>query len=233
MMKANSLGWTIGKHLAIAVAVTLGMLAPVLPLQGFGIPHLALIVQGLPTTLLIVLTAVEPAAESRRYRWGIVAALVLSQVGGYQLGRGLFVPGVLGFLAANIAYLTAFTSGVRFAKRIAPFAILGLCGGTVLATVWTKIPGDYLLPVCLYTVAIISVPAQAIARGLIMRRTGAAAAAVGATLLLISDSAIAIDRFYAGFWWAGIFIMATYFAGQWLIAASVGRAGRGSAEAAA
>jgi uncharacterized membrane protein YhhN len=224
MMKANSPAWRISKHFLIAVAVTLGMLAPRLPLDAIGIPHLVLILQGLPTTVLIVLVAVEPAVEAKRYRWGIVAAFVFSQIGGYLLGRGLFVSGVLGFLIANIAYLTALTTGVRFGQRLVPFAVLGLCGGTVLALAWSKIPSSHIVPVCLYAMAIVSVPAQAIARGLVLRTTGATMAAVGTTLLLISDSAIAIERFYAGFWWAGIFIMATYFAGQWLIATSVGQA---------
>ena len=155
-MKANSPAWQIGKHLLIAIAVTLGMLAPRLPLDAIGIPHLVLLVQGLPTTVLIVLVAVEPVVELSRYRWGIVAALVFSQIGGYLLGRGLFVSGVLGFLVANIAYLTALTTGVRFGQRLAPFAVLGLCGGTILALAWSKIPSSHIIPVCLYAMAIVS-----------------------------------------------------------------------------
>jgi uncharacterized membrane protein YhhN len=220
-MRQRSLHWLIAKQCLIVVAVVFGLIAPVCRFHGMP----ALIAQGIPTTALIVLTVIEPAAESRRYRWGIVLALVFSQISGYLLGRGQFVPGVLGFLAANIAYLTAFTTGVRFAQRVAPFVILGLAGGAVLALAWARIPGSHILPVCLYAATIVSMPAQAIARSFVIRRAGALAAAVGATLLLISDSAIAIDGFYAEFRWAGPFIMTTYFVGQWLIAESVGRTG--------
>jgi uncharacterized membrane protein YhhN len=221
-MKHNSLRWLIVSQFAIATAVALGMVAPFSPLREM--PLLMLAVQGLPTALLIVLVAIDPAVESRRYRWGIVLAFVFSQLGGYLLGRGQFVPGVLGYLAANIAYLTAFTTGVRFAKRVIPFVVLGLCGATVLALAWPHIPSNHVIPVCLYAAAIVSVPAQAIGRSLVTRRIGAVAAALGTTLLLISDSAIAVDRFYVPFTGADLFIMSTYFAGQWLIATSVGRA---------
>lgn len=222
-MRIASLPWLVVAQVVVLVSVILGLLAPFIRLGD--LPWLSLATQGLPTTVLIVLVAIHPAVELRRYRWGIVVAFVFSQIGGYLLGRGQFVPGVLGFLAANIAYLTAFTTSVRFAKRVIPFVILGLCGATVLALAWRQIPGDQIIPVCLYATAIVSVPAQAITRSLVIRQPGTVLAAVGTTLLLISDSAIAVERFHTPFYGAYLFIMATYFAGQWLIATSVGRAG--------
>lgn len=226
-MKITSRPWLAIAQVVVLVSIILGLIA-IAPFSPFReSPWLMLATQGLPTTVLIVLVAFHPAAESRRYRWSIVVAFVFSQIGGYLLGRSQFVPGVLGFLAANIAYLTAFTTGVRFAKRVIPFAVLGLGGGTVLALAWQQIPGGQIIPVCLYAAAIVSVPAQAITRSLVTRQPGTALAAVGATLLLISDSAIAIERFHTPFYGAGLFIMATYFVGQWLIATSVGRVERG------
>jgi uncharacterized membrane protein YhhN len=219
-VKAQLRCWPIVVQLVIACTVGLALAAPFSPSLA------TLWVLGLPTAALIVLAAVNPAAESPRYRWGIVVALVFSQLGGWLLGRGQFVPGVLGYLAANLAYLTALTTGVRLAKRIAPFLVLGLYGGVILALGWRKIPPEHIVPVCLYAVSIVSVPAQAIGRAMTVPRLATCAAALGATLLLISDSAIAVERFYEGFRGAGLFIMATYFAGQWLIVQSVGRAGR-------
>lgn len=221
-MKAESLRWLIAKQFAIAIAVILGVVALISPLRES--PWLMLVTQSLPTTLLIVLVAIDPAVESRRYRWEIVVAFAFSQLGGYFLGRGQFIPGVLGFLAANIAYLVAFTAGVRFAKRVIPFVVLGLGGATVMALAWRQIPSSHIVPVCFYAAAIVAVPAQAIGRSLVTRRLGAVAAAVGATLLLISDSGIAVNWFYKPFYGADAFIMATYFGGQWLIANSIGRA---------
>lgn len=209
----------------IAVTVGLGLVA--LCSRPSGMPWFFPTTQALPTLVMLVLVAASPAGVSRRYRWAIVAAFGLSLVGGYFLSLpDHFVAGVFGFLAANVAYLTAFTTDVRFAKRVVPFVILGLGGATVLALAWPQIPRDYVVPVCLYAAAIVSAPAQAITRSLVTRQPGTALAAVGATLLLVSDSAIAIERFCTPFNGAGLFIMATYFGGQWLIAASVDRAHR-------
>jgi uncharacterized membrane protein YhhN len=207
------------RQILIASAVAVGLLAPAL---GHGSREFRLCLQGVPTVLLMILAATHPNTESRRYRWGIVVALGFSLVGGVYLDIGQFVKGVFGFLAANIAYLTAFTVDVRFGKRLTPFAILGLGGATILVLGWQKIPAAHVVPVCLYAVAIISVPAQAIARSLIVRRAGTVVGAVGATLLLISDSAIGIHIFYSDFPGADLFIMSTYFVGQWLTGSSVG-----------
>lgn len=209
----------------IVIAATVGLALLALRHRPSGMPWFLPATQGLPTLVMLVFAAMRPADVSRRYRWAIVAALGLSLVGGYFLSLSdHFVAGVFGFLAANVAYLTAFTTDVRFAKRMVPFAILGLGGATVLALVWPQIPRDYVVPVCLYAAAIVSVPAQAIGRYLVARQSGTVLAAIGATSLLVSDSAIAIERFYAPFQGAGLFIMATYFGGQWLIATSVSRA---------
>ena len=53
---------------------------------------------------------------------------------------------------------------------------------------------------------------------------GAAAAAVGATSLLISDSTIGILRYFHDFTGGPLFVMTTYFVGQWLIASGQGGA---------
>jgi uncharacterized membrane protein YhhN len=223
MMQAESLRWTFVRQFVIAAAMAIGLATPYTSWRHA--PWSMLISQGLPTMVLIVAVAMAGASESRRYRWSLIVAFVFSQIGGYLLGCGQFVPGVFGFLAANIAYLTAFTTGVRLAKRAAPFLVLGLGGASVLALAWRQIPSAHVIPVCLYAVAIVSVPAQAIARSMVVRNLGTIAAAVGATLLLISDSGIAVNIFYKPYYGAHLFIMSTYFAGQWLIASSVGRSG--------
>jgi alkenylglycerophosphocholine hydrolase len=228
-MKSKSSRRWIAAQIVIAATVALGMSAPYTQLRATW--WLLLGAQGLPTTVLLAWVASCPTSESRRYRWGIVVAFVFSQIGGFLLGvPGHFVAGVLGYLGANIAYLTAFTTGVRLARRIFPFAILGLLAAVVLTLAWPRIPDGHRLAVVLYAVTIVSVPAQAITRGLVTRRAGAVAAALGAPLLLISDSAIAIDRFYDSFAGADVFIMSTYFIGQWLIASSVGWDGNDSGQ---
>ena len=221
-MKKESSRRLIVVQIIIAVVVLLALAASYTQLRANR--WLLLSVQGLPTFVLLAWVAMRPVNESPRYRWGIVTAFFFSQIGGGLLGvPGYFVEGVFGYLLANLAYVTAFTSGVRFARHPLPFVILGLVPATVLTLTWSNIPDVQRLPVIFYAATLVSASAQAITRSLDVRKIGAVTAAIGMPLLLISDSAIAINRFYESFWGADLLIMATYFIGQWLIALSVGQ----------
>ncbi len=210
------------RHTMIAAVVATTLAVPYVSPCGNRV--MQLVVQAAPTVLLMIVAATARSAESRRYRWSIFTALAFSLVGGYYLDVGEFVKGVLGFFLANVAYLTAFTTGVRFAKRLWPFTVLGCTTAAVLAVCWKNIPVQHVVPVCFYSLAITSVAAQAITRSLSVGGVGAAAAAVGATSLLISDSTIGILRYFHDFTGGPLFVMTTYFVGQWLIASGQGGA---------
>jgi len=181
---------------------------------------LFLITQVLPTASAVVLAAIGPTAESPRYRWSIVAALAISFAAGVAMGLN-FLAGVCVFFLANMAYLAAFTTEAGPAQRILPFAVYAICGGSVLAIASRRIPGGEAIPIVIYGLSIISVPSQAVVRYLVTRRSLAILAAVGTTLLFTSDSAIGLEKYYSGFPGSHLFIMTTYFIGQWLIAMSV------------
>jgi uncharacterized membrane protein YhhN len=182
---------------------------------------LQFILSGSPTILLLVLVIACRSNALPRYRWSIVVALGLSEVAHSLLGKGLFVPGVIVFMTANIAYLVAFTTEASFAKHKAPFACFGIFCSLILAVVVWKFPVDYLIPVLLYCVSIVSVPSQAFVRNMVIQQESTLWAVVGSMLLLISDAAIPIDMFFGKGPWLGQFVMFTYFGGQWLIVASV------------
>ena len=57
-------------------------------------------------------------------------------------------------------------------------------------------------------------------------------AAAGTTLFVVSDAALAINRFAAPYPWSSLVILATYWMAQWAIASSV-RAGASETAAAA
>ena len=182
-----------------------------------------LLIQALPTLILAALAAFYPSTESPRYRWAVVAALGFSLVGGYFLAlpKQQFFWGVVGFFFANVCYVTAFSTGVRIAKRAVPFVVMGLAGGSILVMAWPLIPMHLKLPVLLYGISLISNSAQAITRAMVLRQVGTVLAAVGAVSLLISDSCIAVHEFHSPFSHAGLAIALTYFAGQWLIVTSI------------
>lgn len=204
----------------IAAAIVIGLLAVSFRSHCPAVLYPAL--HTFPTVVLCVVTAILPSDESPRYRRAVIAALAISCVADVVLGLH-FPTGIVIFLTACCAYLVAFTSEVRFARRWGPFIWYGLIGGVVLAMIWRHLPKYLLIPVTLYCLAIIAVPAQAVVRRLVTRRPYASLAAIGATLLFISDSALGIRKFCADFSGSHFLVMSTYYAGQWLIAMSVYR----------
>src|SRR5258708_3354306 len=70
----------------------------------------------LTTGLILLLALIASGPELARYQWAIVTSLAFSLAGDVflMLPGDLFLAGLLSFLVAHIAYLVAFTSGVRF-----------------------------------------------------------------------------------------------------------------------
>lgn len=187
---------------------------------GFGPLWVKLLIS-IPTLLLLAVVACCPSDEGPRYRWSIATAFVFSQIGAFLLEMQLFVPGVLVYLVANIAYLVAFTTDARLVRRFLPFLAFGLIGGSVLLMIWGKIPAAHRIPLFLYGMAIISVPAQATTRLLVVGRQVLIWAVIGTALLLFSDITIGIQRYCGRALWQGPFIMITYYIGQWCITMSM------------
>jgi uncharacterized membrane protein YhhN len=211
-------------HMAMALAVALTL---VLYATRYHRPlgvWAAVFVEGLPTLVILAIATYWAAVDTSRYRTAVAAAFACSLLGSYFMAmpkQQWFLPGVGAFFCANLCYIAAFTSGVRFAARAAPFVVVGLPAAVVMIVAWPHIPGGMKLPLLVYAISIVSVSAQAITRGLVVRRRVLALAAVGATLLLISDSLIAVSLFSMKLPMASLLIGSTYFIGQWLIAASV------------
>jgi len=178
-----------------------------------------------PLTVLFI-TAIAflmPGEASERYRIAVLVGLACSIAGDVflMLPRDRFLPGVVSFLLAHLAYLVAFTAGVRFGAaplRLLPFAALGI---TMLALLWPRL-GSMRLPVVVYLVVIVMMAWQATSRAVVLESRGALLAAIGATLFVISDSALALNRFHRPFPAAQAVILPTYYAAQVLIAWSIG-----------
>jgi len=180
------------------------------------------VIPAAPTLAAMTLAGCAVDASSR-YRRAILAALACSLVGGYflALSKAFFLAGVAGFLAANLCYLTALCSDVGLAERRWPFAVMGLIVIVVLAFAWPNISAAHQVPLTLYAASMAAINAQAIVRCLVGRRGGDLLAALGAALLLASDSLIAVHSYVASVPLYGIWMFSTYFLGQWLLAASV------------
>jgi len=132
----------------------------------------------------------------------------------------LFVPGLGCFLLGHVMYLLVFflTPGGNFILRkgsifLAPVLLYG-----VLLVCWLYDGlGDMKLPVIAYAVVILTMLAGAINRKEKVNSISYILVLAGAILFVLSDSAIAINKFGHNFTGSSIVVMTTYLAAQYLI----------------
>jgi uncharacterized membrane protein YhhN len=184
--------------------------------------------QGFPNTASTTMLLLGGAAGANRgvpsrYRWSIVAGLGCSALGDafLMLPGDYFVAGLGSFLAAHVCYLWAFTGDSRLAGRIMPFVVWGIWGIVLVSWLWPGVTRSLRIPVVLYAAALSAMAAQAATRAASRCDAAAIVAAVGAGLFVVSDSALAFQRFCHPLEWGGILVLGTYFAAQGGIALSV------------
>jgi uncharacterized membrane protein YhhN len=157
------------------------------------------------------------ARGSAPLRRPVALGLVLSALGDVQLELGRFLPGLVSFLAAHVAYLWAFMAAERRPAllRLVPFFLWGALALHLLRPGL----GTMFLPVAVYIAVICTMMWRAAAR---VGPGGHAAllGLAGALAFGASDTLIAFDRFHAPIPEAGWLIMALYWLGQSGIAAS-------------
>jgi alkenylglycerophosphocholine/alkenylglycerophosphoethanolamine hydrolase len=191
--------------------------AVVLYLGGFGTGPARLALKPVP---VIALAAwVSPRNRTLLGRL-VTAGLLLSALGDVLLEAGRFLPGLVAFLAAHVAYLVAFVSDERRLRlaRLLPFAAWTagafglLCPGL----------GEMTVPVALYIGVITLMMWRASARlgsptvSPIAARLGLA----GAIAFGASDTLLAFDRFLQPISGVHFAILALYWLAQCGIAAS-------------
>ena len=104
-----------------------------------GLPALAWIFKPL-TTALIIAHAWGRGRQAPEVRRWVLAGLVLSLLGDVALlwpAEG-FLPGLVSFLLAHLAYLRAFTRVARVAAWWPPFAAYAAVSGGILAFITLK-----------------------------------------------------------------------------------------------
>jgi uncharacterized membrane protein YhhN len=185
-----------------------------------GVPLLLFVFKPL-TTVLVMLIAWRRTGPMRPW---VLAGLAASLGGDVALlwpDRG-FVPGLLAFLVAHLCYLVAFTREAPFVRAApAAFALYGVVAATLLAVLWPGVPAPLRVPVLAYVVCLAGMAAQAAARAHALRAPLAWRAAWGGGLFVASDALLAFDRFNAPLPAASLLVLATYWAAQGCIAASL------------
>lgn len=178
------------------------------------------------TALLIAWAWPRGEADGARRTW-IRTGLVLSWVGDVALlwPQQGFVPGLVSFLLAHLAYIVAFTRTARLGARLVPFLVYAALSAGLLAILWPGVPATLRLPVLAYVAALACMAAQSAASAGVARGTPAGRwamrAAVGGALFLASDATLAWNRFLEPVPAAGFWILVTYWLAQTAIAASL------------
>lgn len=155
-------------------------------------------------------------------RW-VLAGLWLSLAGDVALlwPKQGFLPGLVSFLLAHLAYLAAFTRRARLAAWWPAFAAYALVAGGILWRLWSGVPQALQGPVLAYVVCLAAMAAQA---AVLWRRADprdagrGAVLAIGGALFVASDALLATNRFAGPLPLANLWILATYWAAQWCIA---------------
>ena len=149
----------------------------------------------------------------------MVLALGLSLAGDvFLMLDGLFIPGLVSFLGAHLAYIALFRQGVPwFAHRGALVATLAV-GAAMYALLWAGgLPAALRGPVAAYVLVIALMAAQALGRARVLGTSAARMVAVGACFFMVSDSLLATSRFVQPLPMAQFWVLSTYYAAQVLI----------------
>lgn len=176
------------------------------------------------TTVLIVAMAWGRGRTTPQARRWVLAGLGFSLSGDIALmwPQQGFLPGLVAFALAHGCYLVAFTRSVRFAARPLAFVAYALVAGGVLWQLWPSVPGALRSPVAIYVIALAAMAAQAAVVWRVARGTADEASArrlaLGGALFLCSDALLAVNKFASPLPAANLWILATYWAAQWLIA---------------
>jgi uncharacterized membrane protein YhhN len=171
------------------------------------------------TTVLVIGLAWARGQETPLLRCWVLVGLVFSLIGDVCLmwPKQGFLPGLVSFLLAHLAYLAAFTRTVRFAARPLVFVGYGVVALAILSLLWPGVPGALRGPVMAYVVCLACMAAQAavvwrsgLARGGLLAASGA--------LFMTSDALLATNKFAAALPLSSLWILGTYWAAQWCIA---------------
>lgn len=189
-----------------------------------------------PLTTLLLIAWAWPRGVGTPARAWLRAGLVLSLGGDIALlwpGPG-FLPGLVCFLLAHLAYSLAF---IRSGARLWwPAAVgYGAIALAVLLGLWPGIGPALRGPVVAYVLALAGMATLAAGRWWQVRGDAvvvplAGRAALGAALFLLSDATLAVNKFAGPVPLSGLWILLSYWWAQGLIAASLAPPTLGSSD---
>ncbi len=170
-------------------------------------------------TLVVIAHAWPRGRDAPGVRRWVLVGLVFSLGGDVALlwPQQGFLPGLVSFLLAHLAYLVAFTRVQRLAAWPLAFVAYALVAGFILWRLWPGVPAALQIPVVAYVLCLAAMAAQAA----VLWRRGAergALLALGGALFVASDALLATNKFAGPLPLASLWILGTYWSAQWCIA---------------
>lgn len=177
-----------------------------------------------PATMLLVIGMLLTELKiTDHYGQIILSGMLLSLAGDIflMLRAKYFLAGLFCFLAAHLAYLSAFL-WQGYTPSAAPIFLLGIIALSFY--IWIR-PSlmNLKFPVIVYMVVLAVMAATAFSGSMTEKSPASFCAAAGAALFVFSDICLAVRQFRCAYAWSPALIMAPYFAAQTLIAFSVFR----------
>ncbi|MBI3102946.1 MAG: lysoplasmalogenase [Burkholderiales bacterium] len=177
-----------------------------------------------PLAMVIAIVLVAASAYSASARgpfdskpWWLLGAALAGSLAGdaFLMVEGFFIPGLVSFLIAHVAYIALFRQGVAwFPRPLALVATLGV-GGAMYAYLWQGgLPAGLRIPVAVYVTVIALMAAQSLGRAGALGDRAARQVALGACFFMLSDSLLATNRFVQPLPLAQAGVLATYYAAQ-------------------
>lgn len=207
----------------IALVLFLVAVAGVLISELFAISWIFIVAKPLIMVSLLFYYLFSAAPE---YRSNVVMlAIVFSLAGDVLLmNEAYFVPGLIAFLMAHVLYIFAYR---QFSAEESDNALNGLqrvrlafpviLAGSGLVVILFPVLGDLRIPVMVYAAVLAFMVITALFRYGRTTQKSFVMVFGGATLFMISDSVLAINKFLTPIGWSGVLIMSTYMAAQFLI----------------
>jgi uncharacterized membrane protein YhhN len=134
-----------------------------------------------------------------------------------------FIAGLASFLIGHVLYILCYQrlrsagSMVLLITQRLRFSLPIVLAGSGLLMLLFPYLGDMKIPVTIYALVIVVMSITALSRYGLTTASSFWSVFSGALLFMLSDSLLAINKFYSPFSASAFFIMATYCTAQWLI----------------
>jgi uncharacterized membrane protein YhhN len=176
------------------------------------------------TTVLVIAYAWPRGTSAPKQRRFILIGLLLSLAGDVFLlwPKAGFLPGLVSFLFAHLAYIAAFCVPVRLGAKPWVFVVYASVAALILSQLWSGVPVALRAPVIAYVLCLATMAAQAAAWWRSAPAEPCARwAALGGLLFMASDSLLAINKFSSPLPLAPLWILLSYWLAQWCIASAL------------